>query len=277
MPEGDTIFRTAATMRRAIAGQPIIAFEAPRMSGTGLPIGGTITDVTARGKHLLVHVDGEPPLSLRTHMKMTGTWHLYRPDQPWRRARHRARVVITTPVAVAVCFDAPVVEIIRTERLASHPELRRLGPDLSLPTADLDEAVRRLSAFSAPDRQIGVALLDQRIACGVGNVFKSEALFACGLDPFAPLRALGQAERRELIITAAEQLRENLDGYPRRTVPEGLAVYGRAGSPCRRCGTPIVMARQGEQVRLTYWCPTCQPPHPDSGPGPDAEDPLTDR
>lgn len=265
MPEGDTIFRAATTLRRALVGQPILRFTAPRLVGAGLPAGRTVTGVEPRGKHLLIHVDGEPPLTLRTHLKMPGSWHVYRPGQRWRKAAHRARVVLETPVAVAVCFDAPVVEVVRTEQLGRHPELARLGPDLSQPEADLEDAVRRMGRLSAPDREVGIALLDQRIACGVGNVFKCEILFACGIDPFAPVGGLRADDHRRLITTAATQLRANLGGYPRRTVPEGLAVYGRAGAPCHRCGTSIRVARQGEHVRLTYWCPTCQPAHPAGG------------
>ena len=165
-------------------------------------------------------------------------------------------------VAVAVCFSAPVVELV--EEPAAHPRLAALGPDLCRPDADLAEAVARLDRLAA-GTEVGVALLDQRIACGVGNVYKSEVLFACGIDPFTPLEDVSLPQRRRLLETAADLLQANLDtSGPRSTTPGGrpgrggLAVYGRAGRPCRHCGTPIRTRRQGEAARATYWCPTCQ-------------------
>lgn len=258
MPEGDTLFRAASTLRRALAGRTLERFEAPRLVGRGPEAGVTITDVEARGKHLLVHFDGDPPLSLRTHLKMTGSWHVYRPGERWRRSRHAARVIIEVEDTVAVCFDAPVVEAVRSDRLRTHRELTRLGPDLSRSDADLAEAVRRMDQLD-PDTEIGVALLDQRIACGVGNVLRCETLWACGIDPLRTVGDVDVATRRRLVETASRQLRANLTGYPRRTVPGGLAVYGRDGSTCRRCGTPIRLAKQGTTApRRIYWCPGCQ-------------------
>lgn len=258
MPEGDTLHRTARTLRQVLAGGTIRRFEVPRLVGATPAPGTTIVGVEARGKHLLIHLgDGT---SVRTHLKMTGSWHTYRPDERWRKPAHQARVVIETDDAVAVCFSAPVVEIVPSEGLDRHPELARLGPDLCREDADLGEAVSRMGEMLDPATEIGVALLDQRVACGIGNVYKSEVLHACRLDPFTPLAEIPAAQREELITTAARQLRANLDGYPRRTVPEGLAVYGRNGRPCRRCRTPVRVRRQGEHARATYWCPSCQPP-----------------
>ncbi len=258
MPEGDTIFRAATTLHRGLVGRELVRFAAPRSTARGPAAGSVVRDVEARGKHLLVHFGGDPPLTLRTHLRMNGSWHLYRTGQRWAKSPHRARVVVEVDGFVAVCFDAPVVEVLRTDEVDRHPELVRLGPDLSLDDPDLDEAVRRLGTAIPPATEIGVALLDQRIACGVGNVFKSESLHACGVDPFATVAELDDAARRELLETAARQLRANRGGYPRRTVPEGLAVYGRAGERCRRCGGTVRVARQGEHARVTYWCPTCQ-------------------
>lgn len=265
MPEGDTIFRAARTLRAVLKGGTITAFEAPRLVGTVPRPGDVVSDVEARGKHLLIHVegrDGRPDLSVRTHLRMTGTWHTYRPGERWQKPRRQARLVLETPEAVAVCFNAPVVEVLPTERVDRHPELARLGPDLARSDADLDGAAARLGRLD-PDTEIGVALLDQRVACGVGNVYKSEALHACRIHPFATVGAIDRSTRRELIGTASRQLRANLTGYPRTTVPEGLAVYGRAGEPCRSCGASIAVRRQGPHARVTYWCPTCQPPDPE--------------
>jgi endonuclease-8 len=255
MPEGDTIHRTAATLRRVLAGQELTAFRAPRLRPP-LPVAGTLVErVEARGKHLLIRfADGR---TLHTHMRMNGSWHTYRPGERWRRSPGSARAVLETAEGVAVCFAAPVVELLDDRELARHPQLSRLGPDLCAPGADLDVALARLGSMD-PATEIGVALLDQRVACGVGNVYKSEVLFACRVDPFAVVGSLDGPTRRELFAIAADLLRRNLEGGPRRTVPEGLAVYDRTGRPCRRCGTTIVSRRQGEDARTTWWCPTCQ-------------------
>lgn len=265
MPEGDTIYRTAVTLHRALAGQEVVAFDAPRLAGRRPAKGWRVDGVDARGKHLLVHfADGDTRLTLRTHLRMNGTWHLYRPGERWRKSPRAARVVIETTDAVAVCFLAPDVEVFPTERIDRHPELARLGPDLSRDDADLDAAVERMERLLPPATEIGVALLDQRIAAGVGNVYRSEVLHACGIDPSATVAELDRATRRRLLETASQQLRANLDGYPRVTVtgPDKprLAVYDRAGRPCLVCGTRIEARRMGEQRRVVYWCPSCQEP-----------------
>jgi endonuclease-8 len=269
MPEGDTILRTARTLDRALAGRAVVRFEAPRLVGRRPAPGATVTGVEARGKHLLIHFEdhlgGHPRapggLSLHTHMGMTGSWHLYRPGARWRKSPGAARVVLEVDSAVAVCFSAPVVEVLSEPH--RHPALARLGPDLSREGADVDDAVARMERLLPPTTEIGDVLLDQRVACGVGNVYKSEVLFACGVDPSTPLAELSPARRRQLVEEASRLLRANLDGWPRSTISTserngGLAVYGRAGRPCRRCGIPVRSRRQGE--RVTYWCPACQPP-----------------
>jgi endonuclease-8 len=192
---------------------------------------------------------------------MTGSWHLYRPGERWRKQPGAARAVLeVAPTAdkegwVAVCFAAPVVELVdeRTGPVADH-----LGPDLCRLDADLDEAARRLGAV-AVETELGDALLDQRVAAGIGNVYKSEACFAAGLDPFTPVADLDEGTRRSVITAAARQLRANLGSIDRTTYGAGgLAVYGRADRPCRRCGTTVRRAAQGSPPRSTYWCPRCQ-------------------
>ncbi|HET9773000.1 MAG TPA: DNA-formamidopyrimidine glycosylase family protein [Acidimicrobiia bacterium] len=276
MPEGDTIFRAARALDRILTGRRVVRFEVrsgrggPRPAAAAHPPrpGELVTSVEAQGKHLLIAFDGGT--TLHTHMQMTGSWHAYRPGERWQKKPAAARVVLEVAdpsepdvvVAVAVCFSAPVVELVGAP--AAHPRLSALGPDLCRPDADLAEAAARLGRLPG-GTEIGVALLDQRVACGVGNVYKSETLFACGVDPFAPVEALDGGARRRLLETAARQLQANLDGSaPRSTVTtagggRGLAVYGRAGRPCRRCGTRILSRRQGDAARTTYWCPTCQP------------------
>ncbi len=260
MPEGDTIHRTAASLRSALAGRTVTAIELPRVAGTLPRVGSQVEAVEARGKHLLVHFsDG---LIVHTHLRMTGMWHVYAPGQRWRRPRSGARAVIAVDGAVAVCFFAPVVEVLDAPAVARHPSLRRLGPDLCLPTPDLDDALTRMER-SDTQAPLADVLLDQRVASGIGNVYKSEVCFLHGRHPATPLAAVPPEERRALLATAADLLRNNLGGMPRTTVPGAppgsLWVYGRAGEACRRCGTTVVAADLGTPPRVTYLCPGCQP------------------
>jgi endonuclease VIII len=217
--------------------------------------GSRIEAVEARGKHLLIRFgDGTV---LHSHMRMTGSWHTYRMGERWRRHASCARVVIETPSSVAVCFDAPVVELLDERGIERHPQLAALGPDLCVPDPDVEEVLRRMDALD-PATPVGVALLDQRVASGVGNVYRSEVLWASRLDPSRPIADVEPEPRRALLVTAARMLRANLHGRRRETVPGGLAVYDRAGRPCRRCGTGIVTRRLGERERSVWWCPACQ-------------------
>ena len=257
VPEGDTIHRTAAGLRRALLGAELTSFQTPRRTNHGASprAGERVERIEARGKHLLIRFSGG--MTLHTHMRMTGAWHVYSSADRWRRPASQARVTLTCGDRVAVCFNAPVVELLHEREVERHPRLRALGPDLCSPEVDLDDVVRRL-ASTASSTPVGVALLDQRIASGIGNVYKSEVLFARRLDPFAPISSLDAEQRRGVYATAGEMLRANLGSGPRVTAPGGLAVYGKAGRPCPRCGTPIAARRQGEAVRLTYFCPSCQ-------------------
>jgi endonuclease-8 len=135
-----------------------------------------------------------------------------------------------------------------------------LGPDLCREDVDLDEVLQRIARIPEPDATVAEVLLDQRVAAGVGNVFKSEVLWACRVDPFLPIASVPEPTRAALVSTAAAQLQANLATRRRQTVSQGLAVYGRARQPCRACGLPIRAMRHGEQARVTYWCPNCQPP-----------------
>jgi endonuclease-8 len=256
MPEGDTLRRVADRLRPALAGKPLARFEAPRLRGDRPAPGDTIDAVVARGKHLLIEFGGG--LTLRTHLRMAGSWHLYRTGERWRKPHYLARAVVETGDGwCAVCFSAPVVETFH-RRAGEPPALARLGPDLADPDPDLDAVVERLAALAAPDDEIGAVLLDQRIAAGIGNVYKSEACFACRLDPFTPVGQVPDPERRRLYATAHRMIRANLGGGLRRTLGPGVAIYRRAGRECPRCGSVIRRRPQGEQARTTYWCPGCQ-------------------
>ena len=263
VPEGDTIHRVAGRLRPALVGRPLLRLEAPRAAtvpgSARRPATGTeIVGVDAVGKHLLVRfADGT---ILRTHLRMTGSWHLYRTGERWSRPAHLMRALVEVPEWVAVCFAAPVVAL-EHER-AGGPHIGHLGPDLTAPTfgdAELAGCVERMATIPEPGEEIGAVLLDQRIACGVGNVFKSEVLWACRVDPFTSVGDVAEPTRHRLLSTAAAMLQRNAGAAgPRVTFDGGVAVYRRRGRPCPRCGTPIRMRRQGEQARSTYWCPRCQ-------------------
>ena len=255
MPEGDTLHRTATRIRPALVGKTLQRVELPRVRGVDcLKVGDVVTEVESRGKFLEIVV--ERGLVLRTHLRMSGSWHLYREGERWKKPAHLARVTLGADGWVAVCFAAPVVEIGRI----GDGRLDHLGPDLCRDGLDLHVVLDRLDRIGDPAQSVAEVLLDQRIAAGVGNVYKSEVLHACRVDPFDRLDALDVETRRRLYETAHEMLMANLSDGPRQTVPEGLAVYGRARRPCRTCGTAVEVRRHGDLARSTYWCPRCQPP-----------------
>lgn len=271
MPEGDTLYRTAAGLRPYLVGRTVTA---ARGAGPGaIPqlhriVGQRIGAVESLGKNLLIRFDNG--LELRTHLRMNGTWHRYRPGERWRRPPGRARLVIEVPGAVAVCFDAPVVELFEQRVEAIHPSLAGLGPDLLGPDFDADEALRRLRDPGRAGIGVAEALVDQRAMAGLGNVYKSEVTWIERVSPFAVLAELDDKTIRRLIATARRLLVANAAsrrGPERvttagdRAAPGPLYVYRRTGRPCHRCGTPIASRRQGTDLpRNTYWCPTCQGP-----------------
>jgi len=241
----------------ALLGKPMTAFEAARLTGVLPAVGSVVERVESWGKHLEIGFDDG--IVLHTHMRMSGAWHLYHPGQKWRKSARAARVVIEVPGWQAVCFSAPVVDTYRRKEPNRHPLAGSLGPDLCRAESDLAACVERIDTYIEPETSVAEVLLDQRIACGVGNVYKSEVLWAVGLHPLSPIGAVDAGARHELIETAARLLRANLTGPGRvTTVVGGVAVYGRTGKPCPRCGAPIEVARHGEQARVTYWCPKCQ-------------------
>lgn len=274
MPEGDTIHRAAGRLRPVLQGQELRRFEAQRLLGDRPRPGTVIEAVEAVGKHLLVHFEGG--LTLATHMRMTGSWHIYRAGERWRKPAHLVRCRIDVDDWVAVCFSAPIVRTYRRDHpggalgTGSDP-VAHLGPDLcrgDFDDDDLATCVGRFATHVEPGLTVAEALLDQRVACGVGNVYKSEVLFACAVDPFTPVVEIDERTRRRLITTASKLLRANLGSGPRQTVAGGLAVYGRQRQGCLRCGTNIRMRHHGEQARSTYWCPTCQAPRQVQTPAP---------
>jgi endonuclease VIII len=263
VPEGDTIFRAAAQLRSALVGKQLVELELRRdPHGRRGPEPGTeITGVDAVGKHLLMHFDDGHVL--HTHMQMTGAWHVYGPTQRWRRPGHSARVVVRVDDGTsAVCFAAPIVELRREGVGHERPTratrmLDRLGPDLCGVDVDLDAVVARLARLE-PETELAAALLDQRVAAGIGNVFKSEICWAERVSPFASIATLDEPARRRVYETARRQLTDNLSTARRTTYGTGLAVYRRAGQRCPRCRGVIRSARD-RAGRSTYWCPDCQP------------------
>jgi endonuclease VIII len=254
MPEGDTILRAARALGRSLAGKSVTRFSSPLPALADADLAGRRVDaVEAHGKNLLIRFDDGR--ALVTHMRMTGSWHLYQPGQPWKKPQRLARAVLSTGDAVAVCFNAPVVELLSSRQLVRSERLRRLGPDVLGPGFDSSDSARRLAAL--PETPIGEALLDQSTLAGIGNIYKSETLFACGADPFAPVAAFTQVELGEIVRKARALLSAGVAASGGRGP---YRVYRRSGQPCRTCGTRIRMRRQGSAGRSTYWCPQCQPP-----------------
>lgn len=249
-------------LRAALVGKHLVALEIRRdpRGRRGPEPGTAITAVDANGKHLLMYFsDGHV---LHTHMQMTGAWHVYGTETRWRRPAHTARVIVEVDDGTrAVCFAAPIVELRRdgdardrTTRAARM--LERLGPDLCGAGTDLDAVVARVGLLD-PETEVAVALLDQRVAAGVGNVFKSEVCWAERVHPFTPIARLDDETRRRIYETAQRQLTANLGSGRRVTYGNGLAVYRRAGRRCPRCRATIV-TRPDRTRRSTYWCPSCQ-------------------
>jgi endonuclease-8 len=276
MPEGDTIYRTATSLRRWLGGREITAARTrvPGLDARRL-VGHTIDAVDTRGKHLLIRLSGGEVL--HTHMMMTGSWHVYPTGERWRRSAAQARLVIEAGSRLAVCFNAPVIELLAAADEAEHRSLGRLGPDV-LDPGSLDWTVVRRRARERTSRSltIGELLLDQQVVAGIGNIYRCESLFLCGINPARPTAEVSDRELQDVIAVASRLMMVNAGVSPASTSgpvspgasaiardfdagPERTWVYGRAGRPCRRCGTLVRTARLGVQARTVYWCPTCQP------------------
>ncbi|WP_148575097.1 DNA-formamidopyrimidine glycosylase family protein [Nocardioides caldifontis] len=255
MPEGDTVWRTAHHLDRALTGQVLTEtdFRVPAhatLDLSGRPVVGTVS----RGKHLLTRIGDDH--TLHTHLKMEGSWHLYKHGTRWRRPAHEARVVLRTESWTAVGFALGITEVVA--RQDEDGVVGHLGPDLLGPDWDEEEALRRLTAD--PRRPIGEALLDQRNLAGIGNMYKAELLFITGIHPTTPVGEVTTLPRlvrraKQVLETNKERVAQTTTGNTRRG--EQHWVYMRARRPCRRCGTRIVEAELGG--REAFWCPRCQP------------------
>jgi endonuclease VIII len=275
VPEGDTIFRSARALNRALAGQIVTRFETAYAHLASVDddkkiSGRTIERVEARGKWLLMYFSGD--LILVTHMRMNGSWHIYRAGERWRRPRRDMRLVIETADWSAVGFAVPVAEFHSAASLLRNTMIPALGPDLLEKDFNFAGVIATVRQHVA--EQIAEVLLDQRVMAGIGNVYKSETCFICGVNPFREVRTLDTGQLEQLVFTArkflslnvAEDANGEISTYAglRRTTGTSdqsarLWVYGRRGEPCRRCGASIEMRKQGVRARTTFWCPACQP------------------
>ena len=248
MPEGDTIWRAAAGLRRLVGGQAVTAARPERFAALA---GRTLEAVEPVGKHLLMRFSGG--WTLHSHMRMTGSWHAYRAGEAWRRPERLARAVLEFGRWQVVCFSAPVVELVRDGR----ERVEHLGPDVLAERFPLEQVLARARAVGPV--ALGELLLDQRVCCGMGNVYKCEALWQLRMDPWGSGAGLSDARLGELFATARGAMLDNLAGTGRRLFGgRPAAVHGRRGRPCPRCGVSVRARTQGDQGRMTYWCPACQ-------------------
>jgi endonuclease-8 len=258
VPEGDTVWLAAQRLDQALSGQVLTGtdFRVPQLATADLR-GQTVLEVVPRGKHLLTRLSGG--LTLHTHFRMDGTWHLYAPGDRWSGGPdHQVRVVLATATRVAVGYRLPVVELLPS---ASEADVvGHLGPDVLDDDFDAGEAVRRLLAD--PTREIGMALLDQRNLAGIGNLYRTEVLFLQGVTPWTPAQ---DVDLERIVARSVRLMRANRARWEQSTTGDlrpgrGHWVFERAGKPCRRCGERIRRADQGEppRARVTYWCGHCQ-------------------
>ena len=288
MPEGDTIFRAARALDRALRGRVVVGFETvlakiARVNDDSPIVGRVVERVEARGKWLLMWFsggEGREPLALVTHMLMHGSWHLYRVGEQWRMPKGAMRVVVRVEGREgdagweAVAFNVSVVEWHTARSLERSAQVPRLGPDVLSGEFTVEAGVTRLEAYARenPDAEVGVVLLNQRVLAGLGNVYKSEVAFAAGVNPWRRIATVTRNEMERMVEFALRYMKANVaEGKGEGIVTAGLRrttrrmdreerlwVYRRQGQECRRCGAVVMMRKQGEQARSTYWCAGCQ-------------------
>ncbi|MEO7007368.1 MAG: DNA-formamidopyrimidine glycosylase family protein [Terrimesophilobacter sp.] len=254
MPEGDTVYRAAQNLNTVLAGRTLVRCDirVPAYATVDLT-GERVDEVISRGKHLLTRVGDQ---TIHTHLKMDGSWHIYRPGVRWRRPHWQARIILANSEWEAVGFQLGIVEVL--PQYAENTVVGHLGPDLLGPDWDAEVALQRLLA--TPDAPVGTALLDQSVMAGIGNVYRNELCFLRGLLPTRPVAEVPQPEK---LVDLAHRLINANKNRTNRTTTGNLRgvtswVYGRDGKPCLRCGTMIVRGSVGDPPRDTYWCPSCQ-------------------
>ena len=257
MPEGDTIHYAANRIRPILAGHVPDELRTPhrRFAADRWPErleGRAVEAVDAHGKHLFLRFEGG--LVIHSHLRMTGAWGTYADGRRWGRSPRRAWLVARRDGAEVVQFDGPVLELMTASRARLDQRIAGLGPDIVKPEFDEDEVLRRLR-HDDPTRPVGDALLDQRTLAGIGNLWKVEGCFAAGVDPWRPIREVADEEVLRIVRGIRPLMQESAmhgmqDAY--------RVIYGKRGQPCPRCGTPIRARGQGDENRITYWCPGCQ-------------------
>ena len=260
MPEGDTVFKLAAYLRPQLLGRTLGRGSLYGLRRDDL-CGRQVSDVYARGKHLFVELDARQ--LLRSHLGMYGSWHTYAPGEAWQKPARRAALVLNTGERLFVCFDPLQIEMLRRGGVRERRLDAALGPDLLATEVDLAAVLARAHALGDAHAPVVDLLLDQRIAGGIGNVYKSEVLFLEQIDPHLAIGCLDDKQILALYRRAHELLRENVSGGPRvtRRAPDDageLWVYGRNGQPCLCCDSVIRSDRVGRGLRTTFWCPHCQ-------------------
>jgi endonuclease VIII len=244
LPEGDTIRRTAEALRQRLAGKTVT--EARPRSIARLK-GRCVEGVEPTGKHLIIRFEGG--IALHSHMGMTGSWHVYRSGEHWRKPAWSATVVLGFDDEVAVCFAAPTMELVAD----SKQSVAHLGPDILGEPFDVETVLKRARAAEAGT--IGELLLDQRVCAGIGNIYKCETLWIHRQDPWESPARIDERLLGQLYLTARQLMRAALIEPAGR---QRHAVHGRGGRACPRCGTRIRIRSQGRLARLTYYCPRCQ-------------------
>ena len=254
MAEGDTVMRMARRIEKAFTGRTIRSAEAPNprnpiRPGVGLLEGRGLEQAETRGKHLILHFGSD--LALHAHMGMNGGWYAYRPGQRWKRPRRSTWLVLDLDGVEVVQFGGTTMRLARPIELSRDSRLARLGPDVLAGPEAVERGAENLLA--AGTLQLGEALLNQRLLAGIGNIFKSEACFESGLDPWRTVDSLEPDQVRGVVDVAAKQMHRGVE-----TGRRPGRIYRRAGRPCIRCGTRVKSGSQGVDARTTYWCPGCQ-------------------
>ena len=269
MPEGDTIHKVANYLAPRLSDRVIEEAQMPDAGQAGRCKSAKIEGVVARGKHLFFELDNG--LAIRSHLGMYGSWHRYAPNESWKKPRSRATLRLRVGGEDYVCFNAKEVELIKTPSVRRAITQTRLGPDLIADDVEPAKLVERAREICDEDTLLADVLLDQRVASGIGNVYKSEVLFIRSLSPSLTLGQVSDEELENCFELAADLLKKNLGGGKRVTRFENdkagrLWVYNRHGKPCHRCRTRIRTKRLGKHHRGTYWCSKCQPGRPDGTP-----------
>jgi endonuclease-8 len=257
MPEGDTILSIAQRLRPLLVDRPLERIATPqrRHALDRWPeklAGGRVGAVDTHGKHLFLRFDNG--LTIHSHLRMSGRWRLWEQGFDQGKRARSAWLVLETAAHSIVQFNGPILELIRDARLRYDPYLRRLGPDILSAQLDWPQVLQRLRADD-PTRPVADALLDQRTLAGIGNLWKNESLYACGIDPWRPLSDVSDDELERTVRCARELMIREVRRGGRLS---GGEVFGQAGKGCPRCGTRILVEGQWDENRMTYWCPTCQ-------------------